>query len=71
MLRLIDAKDAAELLNVPPRWLLAQARRNAVPHHRLGRYVRFTEDELEGWLSGDTRGPGGRRKRRPPDSDAP
>jgi hypothetical protein len=46
---LIDADAAGELLGVPASWLLAQARANAVPHVRLGRYVRFDADELEVW----------------------
>jgi hypothetical protein len=30
---LVDAGRAAELLQVPPSWLLAQARAQKVPHH--------------------------------------
>ena len=47
---LLDADEAGELLNVPPSWVLAEARANRIPHHRLGRYVRFKRDELEQWL---------------------
>jgi excisionase family DNA binding protein len=43
----MDAGRAAELLSVPPSWLLAQARKGAVPHVRLGRYVRFREADIE------------------------
>jgi hypothetical protein len=39
--RLVDAEAMAAMLDVPSSWLLAQARRDAVPHVRLGRYVRF------------------------------
>ena len=46
---LIDAKAAGELLGVPHTWLLRQARRDAVPHIRLGHYVRFDADELLAW----------------------
>ena len=48
---LLDAKAASELLGVPPSWLLAQARAGRVPHHRLGHYVRFSADDLQGWLT--------------------
>ena len=48
--RLLDAKAAGELLGVPPTWLLAQARKDGVPHIRLGKYVRFDPDDLEGWM---------------------
>ncbi len=51
---LIDAKAAAQLLSVPPTWLLAQARAQRIPHHRLGHYVRFNADDLKLWLQ-DTR----------------
>ena len=47
---LIDAKAASSLLGVPYTWLLAQARAGTIPHHRLGHYVRFNPDDLEGWL---------------------
>ena len=54
---LLDAKDAGALLAVPPSWLLAQARRNAVPHVRLGKYVRFDEADLHRWVESTKRGP--------------
>ena len=47
--RLIDAKAAGELLGVPHTWLLAQARAQRIPHHRLGHYVRFNPDDLRQW----------------------
>jgi len=51
---LIDAKAASRLLGVPHTWLLAHARTGKIPHHRLGRYVRFNPDDLQAWLR-DTR----------------
>ena len=53
---LLDARAAAELLGVPATWLLAQARRDAVPHVRLGKYVRFQAAELERWIETRKRG---------------
>jgi excisionase family DNA binding protein len=47
---LIDAKAASTLLGVPYTWLLAQAREDKIPHHRLGHYVRFDPDDLQTWL---------------------
>ena len=55
--RLIDAKQAGELLGVPHTWLLRQARQDAVPHVRLGHYVRFDGDELLAWARSRSRGP--------------
>ena len=49
--RLLDAKAIAEMLNVPHTWVLAQARANAIPHHRLGHYVRFDPDDIAQWLT--------------------
>ncbi|HYM44996.1 MAG TPA: helix-turn-helix domain-containing protein [Solirubrobacteraceae bacterium] len=47
---LIDAKAASRLLGVPHTWLLAQARAQRIPHHRLGHYVRFNPEDLARWL---------------------
>lgn len=54
---LIDAQAAGELLGVRASWVLAQARRNAIPHVRLGRYVRFEAVALEAWWEARRRGP--------------
>jgi hypothetical protein len=55
--RLVDAKAMAAMLDVPSSWLLAQARRDAVPHVRLGRYVRFAPADVLAWASSRSRGP--------------
>ena len=62
---LMDAQQAAGMLGVPQTWLLAQARANAVPHHRLGHYVRFDETELIRWVETGQPSPGGRLTHRP------
>jgi excisionase family DNA binding protein len=49
--RLRTAKEIAELLNVPASWVLEHARAGTIPHIRLGRYVRFDEDEVLGWVA--------------------
>ena len=54
---LLNAQQAARLLGVPPTWVLAQARRDAIPHVRLGRYVRFDAAALEAWAQARARGP--------------
>lgn len=54
---LIDAKAAGELLSVPKSWVLAEARADRIPHLRLGRYVRFSEDALLEWCQARQRGP--------------
>lgn len=55
---LIDAKQASQLLGVPYTWLLAQARANKIPHHKLGHYVRFDPDDLKNWLREQRQGAG-------------
>jgi excisionase family DNA binding protein len=57
---LLDGKQAAELLNVPATWLMAEARAERIPHVRLGKYVRFDRDDLLAWIEG--RGVGPRRQ---------
>lgn len=54
---LVDAEAAAALLSVPKSWLLAEARAGRVPHHRLGKYVRFSPPELTAWATGTGSGP--------------
>jgi excisionase family DNA binding protein len=54
---LLDATEAGRLLSVPASWVLAEARANRIPHVRLGRYVRFSADELEVWWRARMRGP--------------
>lgn len=45
-IRLFTIKEAAEVLKIPASWLYERTRRNAIPCHRLGKYLRFTEDDL-------------------------
>jgi excisionase family DNA binding protein len=54
---LVDAAEAARLLSVPTSWVLAEARADRIPHVRLGRYVRFSVEELEDWWQTRARGP--------------
>jgi len=59
---LLDAVQAATLLNVPQSWVAAEARAGRIPHVRLGRYVRFNRDELIAWCEGRSVGPRSRRR---------
>jgi hypothetical protein len=43
---LLDAERAASLLGVTARWLEASARADIVPHHKLGRFIRFRVSEV-------------------------
>ena len=54
---LLDADGAAELLNLPASWILAESRAERIPTVRLGRYVRYRRDDLIAWADGRTVGP--------------
>jgi excisionase family DNA binding protein len=43
---LLDAEQAARHLGVTARWLEDSARAGIMPHHRLGRFIRFKVSEL-------------------------
>lgn len=49
--RLVDAAAIADLLGVPVSWVREQTRAGAIPHVRLGRYVRFDEDLVRAWVA--------------------
>lgn len=48
--RLLAACEVAELLSVPERWVREHTRSGAIPHVRLGRYVRYRREAVEAWL---------------------
>jgi excisionase family DNA binding protein len=64
---LLTAEQAAPLLAVKPKWLLAEARAGRIPHVRLGAkpYVRFEAAELEVWWRARRHGPHVRTGSRP------
>jgi excisionase family DNA binding protein len=39
--------EAARRLHLRPTWLYERTRRNAIPHHRFGKYIRFTDADLD------------------------
>jgi excisionase family DNA binding protein len=54
---LLTADEVASLMRVTTAWVYAESRRNALPHVRLGRYVRFRRSAIERWLDEVQRGP--------------
>ena len=40
-------QEAAQRLNVSVRWLQEHVQRRTIPHRRLGRQVRFSDDDLQ------------------------
>lgn len=48
--RFIGVDELAELLGVKPSWIYAQTSSGAIPHLKVGHYVRFSVDEVLAWL---------------------
>jgi excisionase family DNA binding protein len=48
---LCTVEEAALRLNLKTTWLYERTRRNAIPHHRFGKYIRFTEADLDAIIS--------------------
>ena len=58
-MRLLTAEEVArDLLAVPTSHVYALARAKAIPHVRIGRYVRFDAGDVQRWL--DEQKDGGR-----------
>lgn len=49
--RLLDAAEVAARLGVPTSWVRESVRSGAIPHVRLGRYVRFDPADVDTWLA--------------------
>jgi len=46
---LLTIDEAAALLSVPKSWLYERTRTNSVPHIKLGKYLRFDQQEFLAW----------------------
>jgi excisionase family DNA binding protein len=42
----LTVEEAAQRLGVTVGWIYERTRRKAIPHRKLGRFVRFTEEDL-------------------------
>jgi excisionase family DNA binding protein len=40
-------EDVAETLKVSVTWIYERTRKNAIPHHRFGKHIRFTDADLK------------------------
>ena len=63
--RLLTAVEVAELLSVPERWVREHTRSGLIPHVRLGRYIRYREEAIRGWIAEQERGGAAWRRHRP------
>jgi excisionase family DNA binding protein len=48
---LLVAEEVAQLLAVPVSWVRQATRSGALPHIRLGRYVRYERDAIRTWVT--------------------
>jgi excisionase family DNA binding protein len=42
----LTVEEAAQRLGVTSSWMYERTRRKAIPHRKLGKFVRFTEEDL-------------------------
>jgi len=49
-MRLIDIPTLSSLLSVKPKTIYDWVHRNTIPHIKLGKLVRFDENEIKKWL---------------------
>ena len=49
--KLLTAEEVAAMLRMTPAWIYAQTRKDALPHLRLGRYVRYRRSAITEWLA--------------------
>ena len=42
----LTVEEAAHRLGVTVGWIYERTRRKAIPHRKLGKFVRFTEEDL-------------------------
>ena len=52
---LLNADEIAQKLNVPVSWIYDRTRKGGperLPHYKVGKYVRFREDEVMAYIQG-------------------
>jgi excisionase family DNA binding protein len=52
--QILTVQEAAALLRVPKSWIYERTRRRGIeriPHKKLGKYLRFQEDEVRNWFT--------------------
>ena len=57
--QLYTLEEAASMLRRKPNWLYAQTKHRLVPHRRLGKFIAFTQADIEAIISMSLRVPGG------------
>ncbi|MCI0624795.1 MAG: helix-turn-helix domain-containing protein [Acidobacteria bacterium] len=55
--RLYSVAQASKILGLPTTWIYERTRKDAIPFHKLGKYIRFTPSDLAAILAKCSRGP--------------
>jgi excisionase family DNA binding protein len=55
---LLTLEEAAALLKVPKSWIYERTRKGAIPHVKLGKYLRFPRFDLLQWINTQKRSAG-------------
>ena len=55
--RCYTISQMAKLLNLSTNWFYQRTRKDAIPFHKLGKHIRFTESDLETILKMCSHGP--------------
>jgi excisionase family DNA binding protein len=52
----LTVEEAAQRLGVTAGWICERTRRKAIPHRKLGKFVRFTEEDLRAIVEAAAKG---------------
>ena len=52
----LTVDEAAQRLGVTAGWIYERTRRKAIPHRKLGKFVRFTEEDLRAIVEAAAKG---------------
>ena len=52
----LTVEEAAQRLGVTAGWIYERTRRKAIPHRKLGKFVRFTEEDLQAIVEAAAKG---------------
>jgi excisionase family DNA binding protein len=55
--RLYTVVEAAKMLDLPMSWIYQRTRKDSIPFHKFGKYIRFTSSDLAEILAAYSRGP--------------
>ena len=65
--RLLTAGQVADLLAVPESWVREATRAGRLPYIPLGRYRRYSHQEIQAWLAEQRQGPRPQSRQTGPD----